>query len=111
MGSKQKQLSLELNGIAALQAACMPFLENGGLFVPTSGHYALGETVRLQLRLLDEAPLSLSAQVVWLTPAAAQGGRQQGIGVHFSAAHSALRSRIEQYLTGMPEDGRPSHTL
>ena len=40
----------------------------------------------------------MAGTVAWITPHGAQGGKTQGIGVHFSADESSkvLRSRIEQ---------------
>jgi len=42
-------LSLNIREKAALYAAYMPFLKGGGIFIPTSRQYALGEEVFMLL--------------------------------------------------------------
>ena len=43
--NKQDILSLTIKDRAVLYAAYMPFVRNGGLFVPTNKRYELGEEV------------------------------------------------------------------
>lgn len=82
---KQGVLSLTIKDRAVLYAAYMPFIQNGGLFVPTNKQYALGDEVFILLSLIDEAEkIPITGQVVWITPKGAQGNRQAGIGVQFS---------------------------
>ena len=78
-------LSLNIREKAALYAAYMPFLKGGGIFIPTSRQYALGEEVFMLLSLMDDPNrLAVQGKVVWLTPEGVQGNRTQGIGVQFT---------------------------
>lgn len=107
-------LSLNINSKSALYAAYMPFLANGGIFVPTPRQHRLGDEVFMLLQLMDDPTKHpVAATVVWITPHGAQGGKAPGIGVHFSAdeAGKALRGRIEQILAGLLGSNRPTHTL
>lgn len=107
-------LSLNINSKSALYAAYMPFLAHGGIFVPTPKAYNLGDEVFMLLQLMDDPTKHpVAGSVVWVTPAGAQGGKTQGIGVHFSEDESgkALRNRIEQILAGHLGSNRPTHTL
>ncbi|MDT3669066.1 MAG: PilZ domain-containing protein [Aromatoleum sp.] len=107
-------LSLNINSKSALYAAYMPFLANGGIFVPTPRPHQLGDEVFMLLQLMDDPTKHpVAATVAWITPHGAQGGKTQGIGVHFSADESgkALRGRIEQILAGHLGSNRPTHTL
>jgi type IV pilus assembly protein PilZ len=107
-------LSLNINSKSALYAAYMPFIKRGGLFIPTTRNYALGDEIFMLLTLMDEpARLPIAGTVVWVTPAGAQGNRNQGIGVQFSADDSgtAARSRIESILAGHLSSSRPTHTI
>ncbi len=107
-------LSLNINSKSALYAAYMPFLANGGIFVPTPRPHQLGDEVFMLLQLMDDPTKHpVAATVAWITPHGAQGGKTQGIGVHFSADESgkALRARIEQILAGHLGSNRPTHTL
>jgi type IV pilus assembly protein PilZ len=107
-------LSLNINSKSALYAAYMPFIKRGGLFIPTTRSYALGDEIFMLLTLMDEpARLPIAGTVVWVTPAGAQGNRNQGIGVQFSDDESgtAARSRIESILAGHLSSSRPTHTI
>jgi type IV pilus assembly protein PilZ len=107
-------LQLNINSKSALYAAYMPFLVNGGIFVPTPKPYHLGDEVFMLLQLMDDPTKHpVAGTVVWVTPAGAQGGKTPGIGVHFSEDDSGkvLRARIEQVLAGHLGTNRPSHTL
>ena len=46
-------LSLTIRDKNALYAAYMPFLDNGGLFVPTEKKYKVGDEVFILLSLLN----------------------------------------------------------
>lgn len=105
-------LSLAIKEKAALYAAFMPFLKNGGIFVPTSRKYELGDDVYLILALMDDpAKLAVAGKVVWLSPSG--GSRQAGIGVQFPGDEFglAVRKRIEELLGAALRSGRPTHTI
>ena len=110
--TKQGILSLTIKDRTVLYAAYMPFLRNGGLFIPTNKRFALGEEVFVLLALMDEAEkIPINGTVVWVTPKGAQGNRQAGIGVQFSEADFAAATKIEDNLgTGLVSD-RPTHTM
>ena len=110
--TKQGILSLTIKDRTVLYAAYMPFLRNGGLFIPTNKRFTLGEEVFVLLALMDEAEkIPITGTVVWVTPKGAQGNRQAGIGVQFSEAAFAAATKIEEHLgTGLVSD-RPTHTM
>lgn len=111
-GSKHGILSISIKDLAVLYSAYMPFIENGGLFIPTRKPYELGDEVFILLGLMDESErIPLACTVVWLTPQGAQGGRAQGIGVKFNDKDNPAKAKIEKYLTGMLNSDRLSHTL
>jgi len=106
-------LSLTIRDRGALLAAYMPFLKNGGLFIPTNKRYELGDEVFMLLTLLEERDkLSVAGTVVWVTPTGAQGNRAAGIGIQFkdSDTHEA-RTKIESLLGGALKSERPTHTM
>lgn len=107
----QKALSLTFHDAQTLQAAYMPWLERGGVFVPTQERYALGDAVYLLVTLPDESErLPVSGTVAWLSPSGVGGRRVPGIGVHFSDADQRVRELIEARLEGVTAS-RPSYTL
>jgi len=107
-------MSMNISSKSALYAAYMPFLKNGGIFVPTPRTYKLGDEVFMLLQLLDDPTKHpVAGTVAWVTPQGAQGNKTQGVGVHFSDDESsrAVRHRIEQVLAGHLGSSRPTHTL
>ena len=107
-------LSLNIREKAALYAAYMPFLKGGGIFIPTSRQYALGEEVFMLLSLMDDPNrLAVQGKVVWLTPEGVQGNRTQGIGVQFTQddTGAAARATIEKVLGDALATNRPTHTM
>ena len=107
-------LSLPIKEKAALYAAYMPFLNNGGIFVPTSKPYKIGDEIYLILTLMDDpTKYPIAGKIAWITPAGANNNKAQGIGVHFSSDESGLRvrQRIEELLGAAVGSSRATHTL
>ena len=111
--SKPGLLTLTIKDKSALYLAYMPFIENGGLFIPTNSSYRLGDEVFMLLNLMSESEkLPVAGQVVWLTPKGAQGKRTAGIGVQFSQQDGGNTQRkIENYLAGALGGDKPTHTM
>ena len=112
-GSAPGILTLNIKDKSALYVSYMPFIKNGGLFIPTTRDSKLGDEVFLLLTLMDSAErLPVAGKVVWVTPKGAQGKRQQGIGVQFSTQDGgATVKKIEGYLAGALGADRPTHTM
>lgn len=107
-------LSLNISSKSALYAAYMPHLKNGGLFIPTNRPYDITEEVFMLLTLLDDPTrIPVAGNVAWITPGGAQGGKVQGIGVHFNndEAGVEMKRKIEGLLGGTLTTNRPTHTL
>lgn len=112
--SRQGILTLSIKDKGALYNAYMPFLKNGGIFVPTNKKYRIGDEVFILVNLMDEKErLPIAGKVVWITPPGSQGNRVAGIGVQFndSADGEAARGKIETYLAAMQNVDRPTHTM
>jgi type IV pilus assembly protein PilZ len=112
-GSRQGILSLTIRDKSALYAAYMPFVKNGGLFIPTNKNYRLGDEVFMLLTLMDETEkLPVAGKIIWITPNGAQGIHSTGIGVQFSDQDGGVaRNKIETYLAGALSADRPTHTM
>ncbi len=112
--NRQGILSLTIKDKGALYAAYMPFVKNGGLFIPTNKDYKLGDEVFMLLKLMDETEkLPIVGKVIWVTPKGAQGNRVAGIGVQFASDQDGenARKKIETYLGGALKSDRPTHTI
>ena len=112
-GGRQGILSLTIKDVNALYAAYMPFVKNGGLFIPTNKHYNVGDEVFLLLTLMQEKDrIPVAGKIIWMTPVGAEGNRAAGIGVQFSAQDGGqARNKIETYLAGALKWERPTHTM
>jgi type IV pilus assembly protein PilZ len=68
-------IQLSIKEKAALYAAYIPAFADGGVFIPTSREYALGDDVYVLLSLPDDPQrYPVAGKVAWVTPAKAAGG-------------------------------------
>lgn len=106
-------LSLTIKDKNALYAAYMPFIKGGGIFVPSSKPYKLGDEVFMLLTLMDsKEKIPVAGHVSWVTPQGAQGARTAGIGIQFSEKDSgAARNKIEGLLAAALKSQKPTHTM
>jgi type IV pilus assembly protein PilZ len=111
--NKPGLLTLTIKDKSALYLAYMPFVTNGGLFIPTNSSYQLGDEVFMLLSLMGEdEKIPGAGRVIWITPKGAQGKRTSGIGVQFSEQDQGnTQKRIETYLAGALGGDKPTHTI
>lgn len=98
----------------ALYAAYISVFADGGLFVPTTREYKLGEDIYLLLSLPDDPQrYPVAGKVAWITPANASGGRTQGVGVRFPNDEKSrlLKVKIEEVLGTSIQSAKPTQTL
>lgn len=106
-------LRLNLTNLSQLKAHYMPFLQRGGLFIPTNTQVEPGTKISLELTLSPNSPAVLiTGELVWLTPQAAQSGQPEGLGMHFDEGFEDIKSQIEELLANFNDDPETaSHTL
>jgi len=62
-------LSLSIKDKVSLYASYMPFVQNGGLFIPTNKNYSLGDEVFMLLTLMEDGDrLPVAGKIIWITP-------------------------------------------
>ena len=110
---RQGILSLAIKDKNALYQAYMPFVANGGLFIPTDRDYMMGQEVFMLLNLMEEPErLPIAGKVVWKTPMGSSGYRTAGVGVQFSDQDGGVaRAKIENYLAGALGTDKSTHTM
>jgi type IV pilus assembly protein PilZ len=92
----------------------MPVFSDGGLFVPTTREYRLGEDIYLLLSLPEDPQrYPVAGKVGWITPANASGGRTQGVGVRFPTDEKTrlLKLKIEEILGTSISSAKPTQTI
>ena len=110
---RQGILTVSIKDKSALYAAYMPFIINGGLFIPTNRDYEMGQEVFLLLNLMEETErLPIAGKVIWKTPPRSGSYKSSGIGVQFSDQDGGkARNKIETYLAGALDSDRSTYTM
>jgi type IV pilus assembly protein PilZ len=90
-----------------LNLSYMPFISEGGLFVPVDQGYSLGDNVLVDLQLpTKKESLRIEGKVVWVTPNNALHHVISGIGIQFmGTTASTVRAQIEANLDKTMEVG------
>lgn len=99
-----RPLLFEIKEKSQLYSFYMPFLKNGGLFVPHKNHMAPNAKISLILTLpSDPVKKTVMGKVCWITPPEALMGVIQGVGVHFddNEQNRLLKIQIENLLGGI----------
>lgn len=112
--SRPSVIQLVFREKGALYAAYIPAFTDGGLFVPTTREYRLGDDIYLLLSLPEDTQrYPVAGKIAWITPVNASGGRTQGVGVKFPNDEKTrvLRIKIEQVLGTAISSAKPTQTL
>jgi len=106
-------IAFSITDRGALYSSYMSFVQNGGMFVPSSRNYQLGDKIFMLLKVMDDTmPAAVEGTVVWVTPPGAQGNKTPGIGIRFSDDdNGSSKSNIEQHLAAAIQGERPTHTM
>jgi len=107
-------IQLAIKEKAALYAAYIPMFAEGGIFIPSTRDYRLGDDVYVLITLPDDPQrYPIAGKVAWITPARSVGNRTQGIGIRFPKDEKSaqLKTRIEQILGTALGSDRPTQTI
>jgi type IV pilus assembly protein PilZ len=113
-GGRPSVIQLVFREKGALYAAYIPLFGEGGLFVPTTRDYRLGDDIYLLLSLPEDPQrFPVAGKVAWITPANASGGRTQGVGVRFPNDEKTrlLKVKIEELLGTLLQGSKPTQTI
>jgi type IV pilus assembly protein PilZ len=114
LGVRPSVIQLVFREKGALYAAYIPVFSDGGLFVPTTRDYRLGDDIYLLLTLPEDPQrYPVAGKVGWITPANASGGRTQGVGVRFPGDDKTrvLKIKIEEMLGTAIQSSKPTQTI
>ncbi len=107
-------IQLAIKEKAALYAAYIPLFAEGGMFIPTTREYRLGDDVYVLLTLPEDPQrYPVAGKVAWVTPARASGNRTQGVGIRFPQDDKSrqLKLKIEEILGASLAADRPTQTI
>lgn len=106
-------IPLRFKTLGQLYKSYMPWFKNGGIFIPTTRRFQMGQEI-LMMVILPETTEKLPAAgiVSWVSPHNSTGHKKQGVGVEFTDEEGiALRYRIDGLLREQLEKGDPTYTL
>jgi len=101
-------IQLSIKEKAALYAAYIPMFTEGGVFIPTTRDYNLGDDVYVLLSLPEDMQrYPVAGKVAWITPAKA------AVGILFPKDEKsrALKLKIEEILGAHMASDRPTQTV
>ncbi|MCY7371093.1 MAG: PilZ domain-containing protein [Polaromonas sp.] len=107
-------IQLSIREKAALYAAYIPLFTGGGIFVPTTRDYNLGDDLYVLLTLPDDTQrYPVTGKVAWVTPEKSPGNRSQGVGIRFPIDEKSrlLKLKIEEILGTQLGSDRPTQTI
>jgi type IV pilus assembly protein PilZ len=111
--SKLPIVPLHFKSTNQLYMSFMPWLKNGGLFVPTSKRFEMGQEVLMMVILpgtTDKYPAT--GVVAWACPKDVTGHNKPGVGIEFTDQDGlALRLRVEGMLVEQLKSKAPTYTL
>ena len=110
--SKPGLLTLTIKDKSALYLAYMPYVINGGLFIPTNSSYRLGDEVFMLLNLMgEEEKIPVAGRVVWIAKKGVKSPHTPGVGIQFSDPENIARDKIETYLVGSLSSANATATM
>ncbi|MES2424133.1 MAG: PilZ domain-containing protein [Pseudomonadota bacterium] len=107
-------IQLAIKEKAALYAAYIPLFAQGGIFIPTTRDYQLGDDVYVLLSLPEDPQrYPIAGKVGWVTPAHAANNRTQGVGIRFPSDEKSrlLKYKIEEILGAHLTSDRATQTI
>lgn len=107
-------IQLAIKEKSALYAAYIPLFSEGGIFIPTTREYRIGDDVYVLLSLPEDPQrYPVAGKVAWVTPAKAAGNRTQGIGILFPKDEKSrtLKLKIEEILGAHMASDRSTQTI
>lgn len=100
-------LTYQFADLTALKRAFMPFVQDGGIFIPTDQVFHLKDMVTIAITLPEsDHTFVLTGEIIWMTPASTQ---HPGIGIQCNSDEGgALHKAIRELLAELKDDGSES---
>lgn len=105
-------LQANIPDIATLYASYMPYVQGGGLFIPSKQPKKLGEEVFVLATLPEQSQkIPLTGKVIWVSYKQ-NGVKLQGFGIQLSGEKGVyFKNEAERLLAGLKDSGRKSYTM
>ena len=108
-----EELTFSITNASELYLAYMPFIMNGGVFIPTHKSYKMGQAISLKIKLIDEIIDTLIlGKIIWITPLRTDNHKVCGIGVQFMKEDNGeTKIKIESLLASNKTTRKPTYTM
>lgn len=105
--TEESKLTYVMHDPVEINLAYMPFIVDGGLFVPTEKSFPLGEKITVDLTLPGQTEvITIIGKVVWITPRNALYHVIAGVGIQFMGPQAqTTKNKIEACLNRKVEVG------
>lgn len=106
-------ITCNITDLNVLYASYMPFVHNGGIFVPSNRGHQIGEDVFVAFTLPgSQERFPLNGKVIWINHKSV-GGRPQGFGMQIGSDVNGtrIRNEIEKLLAGKLESNQATYTM
>lgn len=96
-----RKLKYELKNQMELNFSYMPFIKDGGLFVPTDEKFHLGEHIIIEIQFPNHTEYKeVSGRIVWITPPNSLYQIYPGIGIQFigdnaKSIHDLVKANLD----------------
>ncbi|MDK1023343.1 MAG: PilZ domain-containing protein [Gammaproteobacteria bacterium] len=111
-GAKKTMLALTIKDKVVLYNAYIPFIKNGGIFVPNKTDYEVGDEVFMLLNLMDESEkIPIAGKVIWVAKKGVKSPHTPGVGIQFTEPDNRAKDKIENYLAGSLNSSNSTHTM
>ena len=106
-----EEINYVINKRIELNLSFMPFIQNGGLFIPTPDFYTLGDSLVLHLMIPErKEPLTIQGKVVWVISKHALHYSVPGIGIQFTGQNAkSMLNIIKENIDSMIDIGGYSY--
>jgi len=95
------RIQYEIHTQQELNLSYMPFIVEGGLFIPTTDTFRLGEHIIVDLKMPGQTEVQqVEGKVIWITPKNALYEVYQGIGIQLigdnaKAMHEQIKTNLD----------------
>jgi type IV pilus assembly protein PilZ len=104
---ESRTMNYEIKTQFDVNLSYMPFIKDGGLFIPTKEIFSLGEHVLLTLKLPGQKESEqVEGKVIWITPENALYQIYPGIGIQLTGSNAkAIHEQIKANLDNTVDVG------
>jgi type IV pilus assembly protein PilZ len=105
--AEDNTLSYTISDPVELNLSFMPFINGGGLFIPTQQKFDLDTRITLHLQLPGYTDtLTIPGKIIWITPPNALHHVLSGVGIQFTGPDAkTIRAQIETLMDNAMEVG------